>query len=89
MVRSVRGPWQVSGAVVGERVATQRGAQGWGSRVVGVTGRNRAGVSVLGEDPWPVRENDGSSRISEVRDCHVPVLSLLLCCDPLWQAAPE
>jgi hypothetical protein len=30
----------------------------------------------LGEDPGlVVRENGGSSRISEVRDCHVAVLS--------------
>ncbi len=36
---------------------------------------------------WAVK-NGGSNRISEVRDCHVGVLSLYGC-DPLRQVAPE
>jgi hypothetical protein len=48
--------------------------------VFGVTGRNGAGASVLGEDPRLVRENGGSNRISEVWDCQFCVLSLF-CCD--------
>jgi hypothetical protein len=57
-------------------------------RVFGVTGRNGAGASVLGEDPRLVRENGGLNRISEVWDCQFCVLSLF-CCDPLRRAAHE
>jgi hypothetical protein len=56
--------------------------------VLGVTGRNGAGASVLGEDSWLVVKNGGSNRISEVWDYHVAVLSPY-CCDRLRQAVPE
>lgn len=56
--------------------------------MLGVTDRHGAGASVVGEDPWLVRENGGSNRISEVWDYHVAVLSLC-CCDRSRQAAPE